>query len=327
MQNQFVKIYLNLKSFIRRPIGILSVVALIVLLAYAILCTAPKNYPSNDLFVVKEGSTVFDVSNRLYSQNVIKSPKMFSIAIGFYGNKVISGGYALLQKEDVFTVARRIARGDHQLHTVKVTFPEGMTVVEMANICSSKLPMCNRNDFIEIAKDFEGYLFPDTYFFLESATAEEVFKTLNDTFQRKMTELSKELNISEVSPENIIMASILEEEAQNFENMQKVAGVFYRRLKIGMPLQADATLSYATGRNTYNLTRSDLATSSPFNTYKFKGLPPTPIANPGIESIKASLAPIDTGAVYYLTDKSGRFYFADTYSIHLKNKARYLNNI
>lgn len=327
MQNQTSKIYSNFCLFIKKPLGVISSSALIALFVFAVFCTAPVNFPSNDLFIVKDGTTVHDVSLQLYEKNIIKSPSMFAIAIGFYGDKVISGGYTLLQKENVFEIAHRIATGDHQLQTVRVTFPEGITIIEAANICKSKLPMCDSEEFLTLAKNYEGYLFPDTYFFLETASAADVFKTMRNTFERKLAELEKEFNVSEITPQNITMASILEKEAQNFENRQKVAGVFYKRLNVGMPLQADATLQYAVGRNTYNLTVNDLATTSPFNTYKYKGLPPTPISNPGIESIRAALSPIDTGALYYLTDKSGKFYFATNYSSHLKNKARYLNNI
>ena len=122
------------------------------------------------------------------------------------------------------------------------------------------------------------------------------------------------------------MASILEKEAQNFENMRAVASILWKRLAIGMPLQVDATLQYAIGKNTYELTTKDLATTSPYNTYTNRDLPPTPIANPGIDSIRAAIDIKPTKYLYYLTDKKGNFYFAETHEKHVLNKQKYLNS-
>ena len=122
------------------------------------------------------------------------------------------------------------------------------------------------------------------------------------------------------------MASILEKEAQNFEDRQKVASILWKRIAIGMPLQVDATLDYILDKNTYELTLTDLATSSPYNTYKYRGLPPKPIASPGMESIKAAISPTPTKYLYYLTDRDGKFYFAQTFEQHLVNKTKYINH-
>lgn len=121
----------------------------------------------------------------------------------------------------------------------------------------------------------------------------------------------------------IIMASILEGEALP-KDRQVVAGILWKRLSIGMPLQVDATFRYINGKGTYDLTADDLKIDSPYNTYIHKGLPPGPISNPGIDAISASLNPIPTKYLYYLTEKDGTIHYAKTFTEHIANKNKYL---
>ena len=241
-------------------------------------------------------------------------------------NGVLAGGYLFNHKQNLVEVARRLAHGDHQLLSIRVTFPEGLAVRELAALCAKSLPLCNEKDYITLGTPLEGFLFPDTYFFLQSADAKEVITTMQSTFKEKTDPLNKEVRSFGKSLHDVVtMASILEKEAQNFENRQNVASILWKRIAVGMLLQVDSTLDYALGKNTYELTTKDLATTSPYNTYKYKGLPPTPIANPGLESIKAALSAKPTKYLFYLTSRGGSFYYATTYEEHLTNKRRYLN--
>ena len=121
------------------------------------------------------------------------------------------------------------------------------------------------------------------------------------------------------------MASIIEKEVITHEDMKTVSGVLWKRIAIGMPLQVDAVFPYIMGKNTFELTREDLQFDSPYNTYKYKGLPPGPINNPGLDSILAAATPAKTKYVYFLSDKDGNFHYAVSYAQHLANKKKYLD--
>ncbi|MDO8492607.1 MAG: endolytic transglycosylase MltG [bacterium] len=316
-----------LSSFPLRQTRIFLAILFFSLLFYGVFLSAPGQFPANDLVIIPKGAGVMEAGIILSDRHIIHSPALFSVMIKIASqNRVMAGGYLFDKKENLITIARRLAIGDHQLNTVKVTFPEGTTIKEAAEICEKQLPLCSGQEFVTASLGSEGYLFPDTYFFLQSTTATEVVQTMKENFTSRLAPLDKEMrafgrNLAQV----VTMASILEKEAQNFENRRQVASILWKRLNLGMPLQVDATLDYVLDKNTYQLTTKDLATTSPYNTYKHKGLPPTPISNPGIESIKATLSAIPTKNLYYLTDRNGKFYFAQTYDKHLSNKNRYLN--
>ena len=122
----------------------------------------------------------------------------------------------------------------------------------------------------------------------------------------------------------VVMASLLEKEANEFKDRRKIAGVLWKRLEIGMPLQVDATFVYFLGKNTFELTLADLQTESPYNTYINKGLPPTAIANPGLDSLRAAVTPDENDYFFYLADYDGVTHFSETYAEHLRKKRKYL---
>ncbi len=314
----------------RRFLGVaLSIIFFFAFVLYGIFFSPPQQFPVNDMVVIPKGVSVLGAGKILEERKVISFPSLFAISVKLFdsGDTVVAGGYLFSKKENLFVVVRRLTEGDHKLDTLRVTFPEGITVKEMARICKEILPLCDEAKFIEIAQPFEGYLYPDTYFFLQSTTAEEVVEIMKETFNQRFSKIEGEVRaFGKSKGDIIIMASILEKEAQNFENQKAVASILWKRMGIGMALQVDATLQYAIGKNTYQLTTEDLATTSPYNSYKNRGLPPTPISNPGIESIKATLSAQPTKYLFYLTDRSGRFYFAETHEKHVQNKQRYLNS-
>ncbi len=144
-------------------------------------------------------------------------------------------------------------------------------------------------------------------------------------YEAKMAPLRDSIATSSFSEtEIIIIASLLEREANDDTSMRMVSGIIQNRLDIGMPLQIDATLDYLLDKASHELTLDDLEIDSPYNTYVYKGLPPTPIANPGLTAIRAALEPTASSYLYYLTDDEGVFHYAETHEEHTANKARYL---
>lgn len=172
----------------------------------------------------------------------------------------------------------------------------------------------------------EGYLFPDTYEVFTDVNEYEIIRILLQNFDKKFTEeMRDELRKTNRSlHEVVILASILEKEVRTLESKKIVAGIFYNRLKIGMALQSDATINYITKSGRSRSTLDDLLVESPYNTYKYNGLPPGPISSPGLDSLIAALYPSDTPYFFFLTTDSGDIYFSKTFEQHVIYKQKYL---
>ena len=175
-------------------------------------------------------------------------------------------------------------------------------------------------------RSLEGFIFPDTYRLELNATAEDVVRKTLQNFDKKLT---KELRAEIVRQkktifEIITMASILEREVRGYEDKQKVSDIFWRRIARGMGMEADSTVNYATGKSLASVTYDDLKITSPWNTYKYRGLPPGPISNPGLDSIRAAIYPKSNPYWYFLTPPDGRVIYSKTFEEHIKNKQKYL---
>jgi UPF0755 protein len=244
----------------------------------------------------------------------------------FGGTKgIIAGDYFLNNRQNTILIAYKFSRGDFRLTPIKVTIPEGLNIFEIAKIISEKFPQIPEETFRELAKVNEGYLFPDTYFFLPNVLAQDILLEMNRNFNLRIKTLDIEINNFGKPLSDIIkMASIIEKEARTMEARQIIAGILWKRISIGMPLQVDVSFKYINGKVTEDLTLADLKIDSPYNSYLYKGLPPTPIANPGLDSIKATIKPIKTDYLYFLSDKNGEMYYAKDYAGHLHNKELYL---
>jgi UPF0755 protein len=262
----------------------------------------PKNFPIGAILNIKEGSSLRSVSKYLEENNIIDSRVFFeTFVIIFEGEKVVSGDYLFESKISVFEVARRVSKGERHLAPVKVTIPEGFNVADIAKAFVVKLPKFNQDNFLKEAK--EGYLFPDTYFFLTTDNEEDVLESMVSNFEKKILPIRPEIILSGKSEKDIIiMASIIEKESQGDADREFISGILWKRLKIRMPLQVDADP----------------------NTYKTKGLPKNPIANPGLKAIEAAIYPKTSSYLYYLHDKDGNIHYAKTFAEHLLNKKRYL---
>ncbi|MDP3726263.1 MAG: endolytic transglycosylase MltG [bacterium] len=294
---------------------------------YTISISPPKTFTQEVAIVIPEGFTLSKTSKLLKDEGLIRSPVFFEtlvIALDGEGG-VRHGEYVFKKPQNAWTIARRVVSADFGLIPVKITVQEGLTVAEMGDIFEKNLAGFNKDVFVRIAKKDEGYLFPDTYKFFPNDGELEVYKTLRQAFDKKIKLVENDITQSGKGLKDIIiMASLLEKEARTMETRRTIAGILWKRLKIGMPLQVDAVFEYIIGKNTYTLTTEDLQIDSPYNTYKYKGLPPGPIASPGLGSIEAALSPIESPYFFYLSDREGNVYYSRTHDEHVAKKARYI---
>lgn len=288
---------------------------------------APLGFPTRQIITVREGSGLYELSLKLKEEKVIRSPFWFrTAAIVLRGERGMqAGAYYLGRRQSSFVLAWRIARGKHGLETVRVTVPEGFSAKKISDLFDTRFPLFDKETFLRLAK--EGYLFPDTYFIQVNATATSTQQMMRDNFVRKIYPILPDIERSKYSLEDIItMASIIEMEANTKESREIVSGILWKRLEQGIPLQVDASFVYVNGKTTADLTLDDLKIKSPYNTYLYPGLPPTPISNPGLESIVAAIHPTSTPYLYFLTGNDGQMYYAKNFEEHKQNKAKYLNN-
>ncbi|MBI4281601.1 endolytic transglycosylase MltG, partial [Candidatus Uhrbacteria bacterium] len=190
-----------------------------------------------------------------------------------------------------------------------------------------KEDVAKTKEFLEKTKDLEGYLFPDTYRIFKDATVQEIVVKMRANFDRKVTsEMRSEIKKQKKTLDEIlIMASMLEREVRSPEEMQIVSDIFWRRLAIGMPLQADSTINFVVGGKRPRATYDDLKIDSPYNTYKYRGLPPGPIGNPGLSAITAAIYSKKNDYWFFLTtEDDGHAVFAKTLDEHNRNRGKYL---
>lgn len=280
--------------------------------------------------VVAKGRTTSQVANQLVEANLIRHPMIFLLAVKYLklDGRLQAGSFTLSPTQPLFEIAQALTKSIDDLW---VTIPEGLRREEIASLFAEDLPEFDEVEFLSLAKDSEGRLFPDTYLIPDQATAQFIYSLLSNTFDKKIvTGLAEEIANSDRSlDELLIMASLLEREAQGYEDMRHVAGILWNRIDLGMPLQVDATLQYAKGQTDNGKWWNpplgiDRQLISPFNTYQNPGLPPAPIANPGLDAIRAALDPLPTDDLFYLHDSSGQMWYAPDYAGHQQNINRYL---
>lgn len=289
------------KKFIFCVLGFIIFLVFINLLFFSV----PKNFPAGIIINIKEGSSLRSISKDLEENNIIRLRVIFETFVIIFGGEkyTASGDYLFESKIPVFEVARRVFKGERHLAPIKVTIPEGFNVSDISKVFTLKLPDFDEEAFLLKASVKEGYLFPDTYFFLTTDNEQDVILVMSDNFEKKILPI-RPLIISSGKTEKdiIIMASLIEEESKGDIDRKLISGILWKRLAIGMPLQVDAELS----------------------TYKTKGLPKNPISNPGIKSIEAAIYPKVSSYLYYLHDKEGNVHYAKTFEEHKLNKIKYL---
>ncbi|MBR4904479.1 MAG: endolytic transglycosylase MltG [Selenomonadaceae bacterium] len=289
---------------------------------------------------IREGLSTAEIAERLAEKDIINSTLKFRFLARIYGydDKLRPGSYTFtlgMTYEEVFA---KLLMGEKKL--VQFTVPEGFGVKEIAARLES-LDLIDKEDFIKAATDFapydymkkhknvfyasEGFLFPDTYTVESDVEIEEILNLMADNFDTKLTRGMRlqaekmELTIYDL----ITLASLVEREVRFPEDRAIVAQVLLKRLKLNMPLQTDATLQYLMETPKEEVSIADTQIDSPYNTYQHVGLPPGPIANPGLASIEAVLHPADTDYLYFVADRAGHNHYANTYEEHLNLVNKY----
>jgi len=298
---------------------------------YGLFWRSPRPFPDQALVTIERGESLTQVANSFEDQHIILSSFWLKAVVVLMGGqkKVVAGDYYFPSAVSVFRVALMIHSGEFGLIAKKITLPEGTSSFEMANILEKQLPHFSTQDFENEVKDnnYEGYLFPDTYFFMPNTKADDAIGMMRENFTRQIEPYQNDILKSKKSLDDIIkVASIIEKEANgSIEAKRIVSGILWKRLRLGMPLQVDSPFVYYNGKNSFTLTKDDMKENEPYNTYVNKGLPPTAISNPGIESIKAAIAPTNTDYLYFLSDKNGGMHYSTTFAEHKTNRGLYLN--
>lgn len=306
---------------------VIAVFILAVMVFWLNFISSPRDFPKGLIYNLYKGKTLSTVSKEFSEKRVIKSQFIFKSLVCIFGPgcKVYEGDYVFTKRGNVIALAWRIARNDTRLVPIKITLREGLTSYEMADILLDKLQDFNKKEFIKIAEKSEGYLFPDTYFIIPGTNESEIVSTMTNNFNGKIKILEGKIKSFGKPLSDIIkMASILEGEARTLETRQTIAGILWKRISIGMALQVDTSFKYINGKTSKTLTLEDLKLDSPYNSYTNRGLPPTPISNPGLGAIEAAVTPTKTNYLYFLTDDQGNMHYSATHEGHVLNKEKYL---
>ncbi len=277
--------------------------------------------------ILAKGQSLNEIAEKLKKEGFIKSAYAFKILVGQKGwdKKLQAGTYKLSQSMSAEEVAKVLTGVPSEIW---VTLLEGWRVEEMADKLNGELKIDN-GEFVKMSA--EGYMFPDTYLFPREITVSEIVKAMTDNFEKKFSgDLKAQIRkLSITDEQGLILASIVEREARSDTARKMVASILLKRLKIGMGLNADATIQYALGYQMdekswwkRHLGKDDLKIDSSYNTYLYRGLPPTPICNPSLSSLKA-VADADTNVpyLYYYHDSKGNSHYAKTLEEHNQNVA------
>lgn len=310
----------------RRTTLFLILFGLSALVSYLFFIRPPDAFPLDQLVEVRDGASVQEIALSLKEQRVVRSPLLFKALIMLWGTdrSVRAGDYLFKEPRDVFSVARAMSVGAFGLEPIRIRIPEGAMVKDMATTFDKRLLRFDPEVFKETAQPLEGYLFPDTYFFLPNASEKSIIEAMRQNFETHIEPLRADMEaFGKPLSDIVIMASIIEREARNPEDRRKISSVLWNRIRKDMALQVDVTFLYTIGKGTFQLTLKDLASDSPYNTYKHKGLPPTPIGSPSLDALDAAIHPAKTDFLFFLADHSGVTHFCKTYSCHQANKRRY----
>jgi len=326
----------------------------IILLAY-VTFGSTRAADSSDIeirdFTIENGQGAMDISANLEGEGIIASDLFFNYYIlrDGSGNLLQAGKYELSPAMTIPQIVSIFKEGRVKVEPgIKITIPEGYRTSQIEEVLISRGLAVKESELQEAAgisaplayeifslgflKDLpsratlDGFLFPDTYFFDENSQLNDIVGKMLINFNEKVPDATRVKikargkNLYEV----VIMASLIEKEVRTQNDMRIVSGVLWKRMEIGMPLQVDATLVYITDKKTGEITNEDKLINSPYNTYLYRGLPPSPIANPGLVAINAAIDPAESDYLYYLSTSDGTTIFSKTLEEHNENKAKYL---
>jgi UPF0755 protein len=323
---------------VRRPAVLLALAAVAVAWGTWAIVSPPTPLREGALLVdIPAQESAFGIADRLYDSGAIRSRVGFVTLSLVRGSvrALKAGEYELPRGASTLDVLALLESGRVRQHPV--LHPEGATIAELARTLEAAR-LAQAADVVRTATDpaflrahgivgpsAEGHLFPDTYYFVRGMTVEQLLGRMVQRMQSKLTAEMREqatgrhLTIHEL----LTLASIIEREAVVREEHRIISAVFWNRLRLGMPLQADPTVQYAVGKERRGLTRVDLQTAHPYNTYLRAGLPPGPIASPGLDAIAATLDPAPVNYLYFVKKDDQRHHFSATVEEHNAAVARY----
>lgn len=331
----------------KKTVTFLLTLILLILVTFGLIfvyqITAQPNFKGEKEFVIKKGENVGQVSEHLFQEDLIKSKLAFKVYLYLRGwQSSVQAGTYILTAGNTIELTKTLVAGKVD-NEITLTFIEGWTLKDMADYLIKEKIISKTEDFSKAAQinkfsssyDFlnnlpteslEGFLFPDTYRVYKDATPPEIIPKMLDNFEKKITPaLLTEITAQSKSLyEVLIMASIIEREVPNEEDRKIVSGILWQRLAAKMPLQVDASLRYVIGGRNPSLSQEELKIDSPYNTYKYRGLPPTPICSPGESATRAAIYPKKSDYWYYLSTKEGQTIFSKTLEEHNRAVEKYL---
>lgn len=298
--------------------------------------------PAEAYIEVHDTMTAGEIAAELQKKGIISNTWWFRAVATLTGtaNTMKQGEYLVNNRMSLHDLMAKLVSGKSEAE--RIVIPEGYTVRRIAQVLDQK-GLVKEADFLSAAADTknlypymygnrvvtfpsEGFLFPDTYFIPRGATADQIVKMMLDNFDKHLTE-----NMRESADQHnmsiyqfVTLASMVEKEAQYEEDQPIIAAVFLKRLKINMPLQSDASLSYSLGSHKSAYSIEETKIDSPYNTYLYTGLPPGPIGNPGVNCLKAVAEVKDTEYLFFVADAKGHNHFSRTYEEHMQNVKEYM---
>lgn len=290
------------------------------------LLPSDKNDSKPKIFIIEKGSGIREIANNLKKEELIRNPIVFFLYVRSTGidKKIQAGDFRLTKSMPAKDIAEALTHGSLDIW---VTVPEGKRAEEIAEILAQKIPTFE-DSWVATLQSNEGYLFPDTYLIPKDADIKTIVTIMRGTFDKKYQEISPNTTLTQ--SQIVTLASLIEREAITDAEKPIIAGILMNRLNEGMALQVDATIQYAKGKNPSNnkwwepVTQEEYkSVKSTYNTYLQPNLPPGPIANPGIEALKAAANPAETEYVYYLHDKNRTIRYARTVAEHNANIEKY----
>ncbi len=327
---------LNKKFLILYATTVLIVSGLSV---FSLLNAPARGREASETFTIQQGRSVTSVAEELKDAGLIRSRFLFITMVRLRRGtgSIKSGEYSIEKGSNTSDIINKIVRGE--VVTQKFTVPEGLYIQQIADLLQ-KEGITPADKFIEASRSrdllekhgipfnsAEGFLFPDTYVVAKGLSAHKIVEIMIQRFFEELDHIKFNQYNTEELKRVVIIASLVEREAKLDRERPIIAAVFYNRLKKNKRLESCATVQYILGKPKERLLFSDLKIESPYNTYLHTGLPPGPIANPGIKSIQAAIYPADVDYLFFVLKKDGTHYFTSTYREHLDAIEKYKSNV
>ena len=296
---------------------------------FVVNISPPSRTPASTTFVINQGDGLTTIARRLQKNHLIKQRHIFILYSYLLGlnRSLQTGSFRLSPSLSARQIINQLSQGGS--HDFWFKIQEGWRVEEIATHFPAQITFTS-SDFLLAVSDKEGYIFPDSYLIPPDHTLDQLLDLISKNFEKKLSQAKQNYTTGLDDFQTLILASLLEREAKSSQDRRLVAGILLNRLDINMALQVDATAQYARDSQLppqkYWQTPSsaDLKINSSYNTYQNRGLPPTPICNPSLDSLTAAFHPTDSDYLYYLTGTDGQMYYAQTFEAHQQNIRNHL---